>query len=66
MQSEILWVYGFHIFFHSPNPTEIQQLTQIQYRPGKIASGAHHLTSKLNLKINYVGKQYRLEQNKQS
>ena len=47
--------YGLVIFYHQLKQTEVARLDQIQYKAGKLATGALHFTSrvKLNLELGW-------------
>ena len=43
--------YGLVIFYHQLKQTEVARLDQIQYKAGKLATGALHFTSRVKLNL---------------
>ena len=41
--------YGLPIYYNNLKQTEIRRLSQLQYRAGKVVTGAYHLTSQVKL-----------------
>jgi hypothetical protein len=51
LQIRSLIDYGLVIYYHQLKQTEAARLDQIQYKAGKLASGALHFTSKVKLNL---------------
>ena len=51
LQIRSLIDYGLVIYYHQLKQTEVARLDQIQYKAGKLASGALHFSSKVKINL---------------